>query len=506
LPRDVVPYTNKAARGVRRTLTPANLRPYQWKAIRFLKESPYAALFLDMGLGKTVSVLSIIKHLLLRPDQGVVTWLVVAPLRVVHGVWVQEAAKWTHTQDIVFSVVHGPEKRRRRALETPAHVYLVNPEGLLWLLEMMHRLKLCEPGRWPFDGLAVDESSMFKSKTTKRWKALAKVLHLFKRRVILTGTPTPNTLLELWPQLYLVDMGERLGANFWRFRERFFEKLDYNGFNYGLRPESSQLLNRMVRDVVLRLDAADWLDLPPMIGLTPPNEWPIPGAGGPGDVVVDMPPDVQDKYDEFEKHMFLELETIDVEGISAATVSMKCHQIANGALYGEERTTGEKMWEPLHDAKLDALEEVIGECGSPILVAYQFKHDLARLRAKWPKFADVSQMDVRDFEAAWNAGKYPGAFMHPKSAGHGLNLQDGGNSLAFFSLTWSKEQIDQIVARIGPTRQAQAGRKAPVKIYRIITRGTVDEAILESNALKHTNQRALLNALRDYALSKGHRR
>jgi SNF2 family DNA or RNA helicase len=487
----------RALSNVRKVLTPANLRAYQWRAIRFVQHTLNAALFLDMGLGKTVSVLTLIKWLLLRPQDGVRTWLVVAPLRVVHGVWRQEAAKWTHTQDVVFSVVHGNEKRRRAALEAPAHVYLINPEGLVWLIEMMHRLKLDKPGLWPFDGLCVDESSMFKSSQTKRWKKLATVLHLFKRRLILTGTPTPNSLLELWPQIYLLDMGERLGNSFYRFRERFFKSENIHNEHARMVPRrgTQRRMEDMVNDIVLRLDAADWLQLPPLIGLSQQ-------LGGPGDVVVDMPDAAMEQYQELEKEMFLELLTSDVEAISAAALSQKCHQFANGALYGDHRDTGDKTWEPVHDAKLDALEEIVDECGGPLLVCYQFRHDLARLKARFKRFADVSTMDVKQFEQEWNSGRWPGALVHPRSAGHGSNWQDGGTDIAFFSLTWSKEQIDQVVARIGPTRQAQAGRTKPVKAYRIITRGTVDEVIIDSNALKDRTQRGLLNALRDYANEK----
>lgn len=488
-------------------LSPANLRQYQWKAIEFLKSSPIVALFLDMGLGKTIALLTFIKLMLVQRDSGIKVWLGVAPLRVVKAVWRQEALKWTHTQDVVFSVVHGSERKRRAALDVPAHVYLINPEGLMWLVEMLHRLKLDQPGRWPFDGLFIDESSMFKASSTKRWKALAKVLHLFKQRVIMTGTPTPNSMLELWPQIYILDMGERLGSTFGRFRERFFirEEVvavtrtpvgDQLQYRWGLRNGADRRLNALVRDICLRLDAADWLTLPPLIGLDA-------HAGGPCDVFVDLPDDVMDMYNRLEDEMFLELETSDVEAVNAAALSGKCHQIANGAIYADHRESGERVWEPVHDCKLDALDEIVNECGGPLLVAYQYRHDLARLRAAYPSFAVVADMDIEAFEREWNAGQWPGALMHPKSAGHGLNLQDGGRNAAFFSMTWSKEQIDQFIARIGPTRQAQAGRALqPIKCYRIIARNTVDEAIVESNGLKSQGQRAMLNALNAYRKHK----
>jgi SNF2 family DNA or RNA helicase len=466
--------------------TVANLRAYQWRAIKFLQSTRYGALLLDMGLGKTISILTLIKWLLLNPQHRVKVWLVVAPLRVVQGVWTQEAHKWQHTQDLQFAIVHGNERERRMALAQPAHVYLINPEGLVWLVEMLHRLGLDKPGRWPFDGLCIDESSMFKASKTKRWKALARVLHLFKRRYILTGTPTPNSMLELWPQIYLVDMGERLGGRFDRFRERFFEKLDYNGYNYGLRPGADRYLNRMVQDIVLRLDAKDYFKLPPVI---------------PNDVYVELPRKVMEMYNRFERTMFLELETAYVEAVSAAVLSMQCHQIANGALWATNDEE-ERVWEPLHDEKLHAMDEIIGETSSPPLVCYQFKHDLIRLRTKYPKFADVARMNIRVFEKEWNAGKWPGALVHPRSCGHGLNLQDGGHDVVLWSQTWSREQIAQVLARVGPTRQAQAGRYQPVTLHRVIARNTVDEAIVASNALKEAGERALLDALRVYQNAK----
>jgi hypothetical protein len=291
--------------------------------------------------------------------------------------------------------------------------------------------------------------------------------------------------------MYLLDMGERLGSVFWRFKQRFFES-DYTGYHLALRPGGQRTIERAIRDIVLRLDAADWLELPPVIGLDPE-------PGGPCDVMVDLPDDARELYDRIEKDMFLELETAEVEAVSAAVLTQKCQQIANGAVYGEDRDTGGKVWEPIHDEKLKACEEIVDECGGPILIAYQYKHDLARLRAKFPEFAVVAELRIEDFERDWNAGKYPGALIHPKSAGHGLNLQDGGRNLCFYSLTWSTEQIDQIVARIGPTRQAQAGRTSePIKIYRIIARDTTDIAICASNASKAHGQRAILNALRQY--------
>jgi SNF2 family DNA or RNA helicase len=483
---------------ISKRLTPQDMREYQNNSRDFALENPNAALFLDMGLGKTVSVLSVIKALLLDRERRMMCWLVVAPLRVAQGVWRQEAAKWTHTDDIQFSAIIGNEVKRRRALEQPAHVYLINVENLLWLLDYMQRLGLCEQDKWPFEGLIVDESSMFKNFKAKRFKELAKVLHFFRRRYILTGTPTPNSLLELWPQMYLLDMGERLGTNYFRYKERFFE-IDpeveiYSDeqkkyAKYVPRSGASRSITRLIGDIVLRLDAKDYLQLPPVID----NE-----------ITLHLPPEVQKMYNKFERDMFIEMQRADAEAISAAVLSMKCHQIANGALWGEERDTGKRVWEALHDVKIDAIREVVEGTGDNIIICYQFQHDLARLRDEFPRAAVMEDFkDIDAFQAQWNRGKFHEVLGHPKSFGHGLNMQDGGHTLAFFSLTWSREQIDQVSARIGATRQAQAGRTTkPITYHWLQMLGTVDEVIRASNHEKDQNQRAQLNALKAYRASK----
>lgn len=484
-----------------RRLTPADMRGYQNDSAAFALDNPNAALFLDMGLGKTVSMLTVIKQLLLDRERRLLCWLIVAPLRVVQGVWKQEAAKWTHTDDILFSVIGGNEVRRRAALERPAHVYLINPENLLWLLDYMQRLGLMEQGNWPFEGLIIDESSMFKNPKTKRFKAMMEVLHLFRRRYILTGTPTPNSLLELWPQIYLLDMGERLGVNYFRYKERFFEvdpeveiysDEQKKYAKYVPREGAQRRITQLIGDIVLRLDAKDYLQLPPVID----NE-----------IELHLPPETQALYNKFEREMFLELERSDVEAVSAGVLSMKCHQIANGALWGVDRDTETKIWEKIHDVKTDAMREVVDETGDNIIITYQYKHDLTRLRDEFPRAAVLEDFrNIDDFQNQWNRGKFHEALGHPKSFGHGLSLQDGGHTLAFFSLTWSREQIDQVSARMGAARQAQAGRHTtPITYHWLQMMGTVDEAIRISNAQKQQGQKAQLDALKAYRSMKlGH--
>jgi SNF2 family DNA or RNA helicase len=463
-------------------LSPKDLRPYQWRSIRWVVNNPRCALFLDMGLGKTVSVLSAVKamkkrQMLTKPV------LVVAPLRVVHTVWRQEAQKWAHTQDITFSTVHGNAKARRAALGTQADVYLINPEGLRWLLDQIKEL---EGDAWPFGMLVIDESSMFKAHYTLRFKELRKYVDRFERCVPLTGTPTPNTMLELWPQMYLMDNGRRLGTSYWRFRETYFEKADYMGFKYRLREGADAAINDAIGNVVLRLDAKDWLEMPELI-VNP--------------VVVDLPPEARAQYKHLEDEMFLNLERGDVEAMNAATLTGKCHQFANGALYTVDRDSGmNNGHQHIHDAKLDALKEVVEETGDNVLISYTFQHDLARLRVAYPDApvlgGGTSGTKTEQYVREWNEGKHRVMLVHPASAGHGLNLQAGGHTLIFFSIPWSLEQYDQLVARL--YRQGQ--KHGSVVVHHIITRHTVDEVIVDTLQRKARGQRQLLQALREYAL------
>jgi SNF2 family DNA or RNA helicase len=337
--------------------------------------------------------------------------------------------------------------------------------------------------------LVVDESSMFKSQATRRFKELRKYVDRFARRVLLTGTPTPNTMLELWPQMFLMDSGRRLGTSYWRFRDTYFEKADYMGFHYRLRQGADEAINGAIGSVVLRLDARDWLEMPELI-VNP--------------VVVDLPPEARAQYKQLEDDMFLTLAQGDVEALNAATLTGKCHQFANGALYTLDRDTGMKNgWEHIHDAKLGALREIVEETGDNVMISYSFQHDLARLRAAYPAApvlgggttAKQTERCVRE----WNEGMHPVMLVHPASAGHGLNLQAGGHTLIFFSMTWSLEQYDQLIARLH--RQGQ--KHASVMVHHIITRNTVDEVIVDALQRKARGQRQLLQALRAYALRQG---
>lgn len=471
-------------------LTPDNLRNYQWRALKYVIDHPFSALFIDLGLGKTVATLSAIKHLFYK-DKLSGPVLIIAPIRVIRGVWRQEALKWSHTRKLTFSLVHGSPKQRMQALERKAHIYLINPEGVTWLIEYYMRLARGDRERfkklWPFKMLVVDESTQFKASGTQRFKALRKALPLFERRIILTGTPAPNSLLQIWSQMFIVDLGQRLGPTFSSFRDRFFEKTDYMGYHYQLRNGAKRYINRLLRTAVLRLEDKDWLELPPLVKAY---------------IRIELPKHAMDMYETFEKEMFLELETAEVEAMHAASLTQRCHQIANGAIYALDKETAAKDWYVLHDAKVEALQDYIEELeGDRALIAYTFKHDLARLRALLPEAPLLTPKNTEKVVQEWTEGKHQFILVHPQSAGHGINnLQINCRRICFFSIPWSGESYVQLIGRVGPARRT--GQKEATIVHHIVATRTVDEAIVSALEMKATTQSSLLSALKTYKHAK----
>lgn len=461
-------------------LTLKDLRGYQQRAIEFVLSRDWSGLFLDMGLGKTIIVLTAVRELILRKRAK--RFLLIGPIRVIEQVWRQEAQKWEHTQRIKISLVRGSPKLRDATLREHAHIYMINPELVQWLVEWM-KVHGC-----PFDGLIVDESSMFKNPSARRWKSLRVALHMFNIRMILTGTPQPNSLLELWPQIYLLDRGERLGTAFYRFRERFFET-DYLGYNWTPRKGAAETIRQLISDIVLRLDAKDWLDIPPIVT---------------NRVDIELDEFRQEEYRKFEKEMLLELETGNIEALNPATLTMRCHQLANGAIYDLD-DMGQRIdvnrYTVFHDYKLEAIQEIVAETGDPIIIAYNFRHDLDRLQQVFPDapvLGGKQKGKTEHIVAEFAAGKHPVLLAHPQSASHGLNdLETCCSTIAFYSLTWSLEQHDQLIARIGGARAAKHGR--PTVVHYVVAKDTVDEAILDALQSKDRSQRATLNALRAYS-------
>lgn len=427
-----------------------------------------SALWMPMGGGKTVTTLTALDNLSMVED--VFPALVLAPLRVARSTWPEEVKKWPHLSHLRVSVVTGTPKQRERALAEEADIYCTNYDNLVWLRKALG-------DEWPFKTVVADEFTRLKSYRIRqggsRARALGQVAHTHVSRFIgLTGTPAPNGVKDLWGQIWFLDQGERLGKTFSAFEQRWFRK-GYDGYSLVPYDHTQKEVEDKLRDICLTVQGLQ-VDEP----ITSP-------------VYVDLPPMARKVYDEMEKEMFAVINDEGVEAANAAVRTQKCLQLANGALYVDE----DGNWEAAHDAKLDALESIIEEAnGAPVLVAYNFKHDLERLRRRFPK-GRVLDADP-DTIKQWNAGRISLLFAHPASAGHGLNLADGGNILAFFGVNWNLEEHMQIIERIGPMRQKQAGYDRPVFVYPILARNTVDDLVMDRLSSKKSVQEILLEALK----------
>ena len=451
-------------------------REYQTMMTNHILATPKCAVWASMGLGKTASVLSAILSLDIVDPRPV---LVIAPLRVAIGTWPDEVDKWDQFSHMEVSVVCGSVPEREKAVAKKAKIYVTNYENIPWLVENLDE--------WPYSVVIADESTRLKSFRLRqggmRARALCKATkNKVERFIELTGTPAPNGLVDLWGQMYFLDAGVRLGRSFTAFTSRWFvqERVGQSEYAVKLSPQpfAQEQIGSRLSDICTSLKAEDYFDIDAPIFET---------------IHVDLPARAQSMYRKMEKEMYLALDSgSEVEAFNAASKTIKCLQIANGAIYTDE--TGSE-WSVIHDAKIAALQSVISEAaGAPVLVAYHFKSDLARLKSAFPsgKHLDKNPQTVRD----WNAGKIPIMFAHPASAGHGLNLQDGGNILAFFGHWWSLEGYQQIIERIGPTRQLQSGHPRPVYVYDIVARDTVDEVVMSRRDGKITVQAALLDAMR----------
>lgn len=428
------------------------LRPYQLEAIDFLKANPHAGLFIDMGLGKTASTL----HALLEFSKPA---LVVGPIRVIEHVWRQEAKKWPATADISFSLVRGSPGARKRSLEANADVYLVNPE----LLEEALKTR-------SYAVLVIDESSMFKNPSTKRFKTLRKHLGKFQRRIILTGTPTPNSLMELWSQIFILDQGQRLETAFYRFRSRYFYQADYLGYKFEPKPEASNQLTKAVSDIILRVEAE---------GNLPPREVidnPVP---------ITLPVAARQMYDRMEQVALIELSNANVSAATAAAVLMKLRQLASGFVYDDDGAAIQ-----VHDEKIKAAREILEGTGSPVILVYNFQHELAALQKAFPQGVTMGEWD----EERWNRREIPLLFLHPQTGGHGLNLQYGSHTMVIFSASFSYEQMTQTRARID-----RQGQMSPVIFHSLQATDTVDELIQKVLEAKANTQASVLSMIKDYA-------
>lgn len=435
---------------------------YQKYAIEYIKSHPITALFLDMGLGKTVTTLTAIRDLMYDAFE-VKRVLVVAPLRVARDTWPDELRKWNHLKELTCSVVVGTVAERRRALQQDADIYIVNRENLAWLYEN---------SRLDFDMVVLDELSSFKNHQSKRFRAMKAMRPKVKRIVGLTGTPTGNGLMDLWAEFRILDMGERLGRYISQYRNLYFKPDKRNGmvvYSYKPLPGAEEAIYHQISDITMSMKATDYLEMPELVSVAKE---------------VRLSETEKKRYDELKKSLVLELPGGEVTSANAASLTLKLSQMANGAIY-----TDDKNVVNIHDRKLEALEDLVESAnGKSVLVAYWFKHDKDRIRERMEARELKEPQDFAD----WNAGKIPVALIHPASAGHGLNLQQGGSILIWFGLTWSLELYQQTNARLW--RQGQADKT--VIIQHIVAKNTIDERIL--NVLKHKDgtQAALIEAVK----------
>lgn len=440
-------------------------KPYEYQAYatRFIEDNDVAAIFLECGLGKSVITLTAIKNLIEKGEVKRV--LVIAPLRVAKNTWPDELNKWEHLRGLTYSVAIGTSDKRKNALMEKTDIVITNRENVEWLV--------CKSGmRFDFDMVVIDELSSFKSYRTNRFKALLKVRPFVSRIVGLTGTPSSNGLMDLWAQFRVLDMGERLGRYITRYREGYFMPDKRNAqvvFSYKPLPGAEERIYDKIGDITISMKARDYLKMPDLVT---------------SEVYVDMPDDGRSKYDNLLSDMVVDIKDEEIDAANAAVLSNKLLQMANGAIY-----TDSKNVLKIHDAKLDALEDLIESAnGKPVLVAYWFKHDLERIKARFPYAREIKTSgDIQD----WNSGDILVGLIHPASAGHGLNLQDGGSAIIWFGLTWSLELYQQTNARL-----YRQGQQNTVVIQHIITKDTIDERVLMAIAKKEKTQNALIDAVK----------
>ena len=437
---------------------------YQDNATALILQKQAVGLFLDCGLGKTVVTLTAISELM-HDRFEVSKVLVIAPLRVAEDTWSRETEKWDHLKYLKISKVLGPEQKRKSALYAKADIYVINRENVEWLVKYYG-------SRWPFDMVVIDELSSFKSPKANRFKALRRISGAINRIVGLTGTPAPNSLIDLWPQVYLLDQGERLGRTITGYRDRYFEpdkRSSVMVFSWKPREFAEEAIYEKLSDICVSMKADDWLTLPERVDNI---------------IKIPLPPESREKYKQLERDLLLPYTDGDVVANTAAVLSNKLLQLANGAIYDEFGAVKE-----IHDEKLKALEDVIEAAnGKPVLVFYAYKHDLERIKAKFPK---AKQLEKAEDIESWNKGKIQIMLAHPASAGHGLNLQAGGSIIVWFGLTWSLELYQQANARLH-----RQGQKESVIVHHLIAEGTIDEDVMAALERKETGQDALMEAVK----------
>ena len=453
-------------------LTKNNLHNYQLVGVAHIIEHPYCGLFLDLGLGKTITTLTAIEALMFDYCE-INSVLVVAPKRVAESVWQEEAEKWEHTKHLRFSKIIGTQAQRIAAIKTKADIYIISRDNIAWLCA------LYGGGKLPFDMVVIDELSSFKSYKSERFKAMRSARLYFKRLVGLTGTPAPNSLIDLWPQVYLMDRGIRLEKTITRYRERYFRPGRTNGnvvYSYDLLPDSEKLIHKKIEDICISMKSSDYLEMP----MRTDNY-----------IQLKMPEALKKKYTAFEKEKILELfdqnnKDTEISVANAAALSNKLLQFANGAIYDENHNVY-----PIHDIKLEALKEIVDDAnGQSVLVAWTYQFDRDRI-IKYLKGYNIRELKTdRDIQD-WNAGKIQVMLAHPASAGHGLNLQSGGRIIVWFGQTWSLELYQQFNGRL-----YRQGQQSHVIINHLILSGTHDEDVVKALRSKDKRQNSLINSIK----------
>ena len=437
--------------------------PYQEFAKEFMISNPLSALFLEMGLGKTITTLTAIDELLYDCFE-IRKVLIIAPLRVANSTWPSEIKKWEHLKLLRYSIVTGNEAERIQALNTKAEIYIINRENVDWLVNK-------SGVAMNFDMLVIDELSSFKSYSSKRFKSLLKIRPYFKRVVGLTGTPSSNGLMDLWAEFRILDFGKRLGRYITHYRNKYFVPDKRNGmiiYSYKPQEDAEQQIYEAINDITISMKSCDHLKLPELIM----NE-----------VEVVLEDKEAERYEDFKKEMVMTIGEEEIDAVNAASLSNKLLQLANGSIYDED-----KNYHIVHDKKMEALEQLIEEAnGKPVLIGYWFKADKERIEQRFNVREIQSEGDIED----WNKGEIQVGLIHPASAGHGLNLQQGGCTLIWFGLTWSLELYQQTNARL-----YRQGQNQTVVIHHIITKNTIDEDVMKALKRKERTQEALMSAVK----------
>lgn len=448
-------------------LTRSNLHHYQDLIVEFIESHPRCALWVDLGLGKTVSTLTAIADLMDAMDLS--RTLVIAPLRVAREVWPQEAAKWDHLKHLTISAMIGTERQRLKALHRKADIHVINVDNLTWLEGRVGGVK-----NFPWEMVVIDEASGFKDRSSMRFKSMSRMARVADRVVELTATPTPNTLIEAWPQFYLLDNGHRLGPSLTQFKQRYFVQPNPMVNKWVPKKGAREVIEDQIKDITVTLKADDYLQMPEKIMVM--NE-----------VVLDDKE--MEAYEAFERDFVLGINDTEIEAISASALATKLLQMANGQLYDSERNV-----HTIHGRKIEMLRELREQAnGESLLVAYAFKSDLARLKAEFP---DAETLDAPNAIERWNRGEISMLLVHPASAGHGLNLQYGGRHIVWYGLTWSLELYLQLIGRLH-----RQGQTKPVIVHHIIAKRTIDEIVMRVIESKNVSQEALLQAMKKHVAS-----